>query len=378
MIRIDQQVRFYCKGLNQEYFFNKLLDKGIVLFDLKKINSLEFTFCIFLHYSRIVESMAVQNSILVLKKKKIGFFSYIKNFFLKFGILAGATVCSISFLLMENFVFRIDVFGNENITSKDIIAFLGSQNISIFSPIHNINCKETERLLIENFEEISSVSIVKKGMSLILNIKEKIAIPNQNYNDLIADFNGRIKSIKAISGTALKSAGDLVKKGDVLIQACVKNQHGEIINIEPKAEICCEIWLESEQLHHAEKYVYTETGRTQINKKISYSGITIFDNFKDVKFQNYEQAYSVKYIKNMILPLKIEYFTYKEIKKELITSCFQDVKDKILCECREIALQNAIENDIIIEERHLIDEQQFGVTSVKYLVLVERNLVYGE
>ena len=77
---------------------------------------------------------------------------------------------------------------------------------------------------------------------------------------------------------------------------------------------------------------------------------------------------------NLILPIEIEYIYYKEIKDKEIYKPFDENKEKILAECKEIALQNLEIDDIIKEEKHTVYNLNAGVYKVDYLLVVNKKL----
>ena len=93
-----------------------------------------------------------------------------------------------------------------------------------------------------------------------------------------------------------------------------------------------------------------------------------------MKFTDYEFEESVEYFsKNNILPLKISRKKYFEIEYLTINQNFEEVREEKLAEARQNALIYLQESEIIKEENYII-KSTGGITTVSYILTVQKNI----
>lgn len=233
-------------GLNQEKIFNKFLDSGINIYNLCRDSHSTATFSISPKNLNEVKNILTQNQITIDYIKKSGWVKYFSTIVARFGVLFGFVLSMVLLIICSQFILSIKIYGNDKIKAVEIIEFLNQNNIGSFTAKNFVDNEKLEFLIMQNFDEISMVSIIKKGASLIINIKEKV-LNNETenvYENIISTCNGRLTYVKLIDGTLLKNEGDLVRKGDVLVENYYLDSNGNKKQIKPKAEFKIEVWLE--------------------------------------------------------------------------------------------------------------------------------------
>ncbi|MDD3862275.1 MAG: sporulation protein YqfD, partial [Clostridia bacterium] len=339
-------------GLNQEKVFNKLLEKGIEVFALTRDSRSSAIFSVSPNNLKKTITILNQNQITVKDIKKQGLIKLYSGAISRFGILIGFCLSLILLFISNNFIFSIKIYGTEKIDSKEVIEFLDKNKIGIFTNKAMVKIENLEFLILQNFEDISLVSMIKKGTSLIINIKEKeIKEESKNFHNIISDYNGRILEMNLVSGTSLKKAGDIIRKGDLLVGGYYFDSLGNKNKIKPEADIKVEVWIENKSVHY-ENVVESEfTGNEIKLRSVSLFGLEIFGSNQENIFEKYEKHEKVKKITNLILPLKIKYITLKEIEMKHKFIPFEDVKDFLIEQSKQNALQKLSEDDIIKDEQ---------------------------
>ena len=87
------------------------------------------------------------------------------------------------------------------------------------------------------------VSIIKKGTSIIVNVKE-VRVPSIIANlgqqtHLISGFEGVVTQINVVQGTPLIKVGDVIKTGDALIAGYFDNIDGTKTSCIAMGEVFC-------------------------------------------------------------------------------------------------------------------------------------------
>ena len=138
----------------------------------------------------------------------------------RFGIYIGL-LCFVAMLAVSRmFIWRIDIVGNENITTSCIKEMLRKQGFFIGSFIPSVNTDRIEnRVLIES-DTVSWISVNIKGNAAEVQIRERQTgepdTPNRPAN-LIAAKSGVVEEVRIYSGLVVANAGKYVDKGDLLV-----------------------------------------------------------------------------------------------------------------------------------------------------------------
>lgn len=367
-------IKMEIQGLNQEKIFNKFTKEKIEIYDLKRLSYSNSVFKIKPQNFALSKKIIENNQAKLTTTKSIGLYNLYKIFLLRIGVAIGVFICLVMCFFANFLILKIEIMGNETIEKSQIIEYLISQNISIFSSKNVLDTEQIELDLMENFNKISMISVIEKGATLIINIKEKSSndeYTTGEYENLVSNFNGRITEFQLVSGTPLKNVGDIVKVGDVLVQSTYIDSAGNSQNIQAEAKISAEVWYESRTTHFDSVITTQATGEETNFYEISLMGLTIFSNKQANKYEKFEETITEKSFVNSILPLKIKYYKYIEMASIEIITDFNSVKDELIGDCKQNALQQVGQNDIIIKENCIITEE-FGYTKICYLVTVNK------
>ena len=219
------------------------------------------------------------------------------------------------------------------------------------------------------------VSVVKKGTSIIINLKEKLI--SDEIDDefkvgaILASEDGTIKNIKLIQGTLLVKAGDKVRAGDALVASYIVDSSGKRIPTQPKAEITFEFLLAGQSEHKEYSETEVRTGRSVSERIMSFLDKEIVTTKAEIPFKKYEVERNETYLSNSVLPLKYIILTYYELEEVTLTQNFSEVKDQKIEEAKKLAMARKKENDNVVYENFVITEKD-GRTIVDYVICVER------
>ena len=149
--------------------------------------------------------------------------------------------CCICLLFYSyTFVWKIELHGNEKISSNELLRYLEEHEITVGMKRNAIDCTEIEYLLRQNYNQLGWVSVYMDHASLCIEMKESLydefhdfPIKVDRAYHLIANKDAKIDSIITRSGTAVVEATMSVKKGDILVlgQCEIYDDIGEIKEI---------------------------------------------------------------------------------------------------------------------------------------------------
>ena len=375
MIRKQQRSHFKIKALNREKIFNKISQTFSVYNVKEKDGFVEFE--VDERDGDKVESLLNQQNVKIYSLVHKGFRKKMIAIFKMWGVIAGIIIACFLYALQYSFVFKIEVWGCDNLNQTEIISFV---NKNLSSRMKNlIDTKSIEIAIKDNFEQVSSVSVAIIGQSLIVNINEAV-IPNEMNDDfepLISSYDGLITQINLVQGTLNVKEGDIVRKGDILVYPYVVDGDGNEMPVQPKAEIMADVWVEQEEVFYEYQIVEQRTGRKVVCSQVTLWGLVVYSNTSENQFENYETEKSSCYLtENNILPLIYTKYTFYETKTIEIIKNFEEEKTTLFENLRQKTLIYLPENAIIKDEKTLVKEMA-GVYYLKCILTTSLDIGDG-
>ncbi len=355
------------EGLNLNRLFSSFNKHGIKVFDCSRPNYKTCEFGIkFLDYFKAKKLNLFKNFKLKIKRTfNLGFFvnNLIKNMGLYIGVIVATLIC----LIVSKTTLKINVLGIENIPEAEIIKSLNNFNVKTWQ-INTKSNEEIEKYLKQNNENISLVSVVKKGTNLIVNIKEKIEKQSTDISPICAEYNMVINSIEVGQGVSHVSVGDVVKKGDILVSPKQVLTNGEITKLKPLAKIDATVWITGNVEFKTKDVKYVKTGKKLVWSSYEFGGVQLFSSTPQLKFENYEKSVYNDYVfKNMFLPIKLNRTIFYETKAETITKNFEDNKAELIKQSVKLAYSKLPKGLNVANENTIISESNGNYYVTTYL-----------
>lgn len=331
----SKKVSLEVNGLNLDRLFKQLKRKNIEMFNIKRKTYKKLCFDVNNNQLKQVKQLTEKYDVKVLKRYGIPF---IKTFFKeRLGMLIGLGITLIIVAILSQFIWNIEIYGNEEVTNDEVLTALSESGIVIGQTMDEEKIERAEDYLESRLNKVSFVSLVKKGSSIIVNIKE-IRTPDimDNVNataNLISNFDGVITSVNLIQGTLMVDVGDVVKKGDVLIKGSFTGLNQNITNCVAMGEVFAKVWYTESVNFLTEEVVQVRTGNTCETVNLSLFGTSSKVRDANVNFNNYEEEQTEEFLfKNNLIPIKINKTIYYETMPETITKNFDDYKQNLLTE----------------------------------------------
>ena len=370
---IKNRTKLKVKGLNQERALNNI-SKTVNIYNFKRNEQNLSEFEVNFKDSKNIKTLLEKEGLEILTIKNGGFLHNLFEIFKRLGVIIGLAFVVLFYIIQYNFVLKIEVWGESSAECQQVKAFVQDNLQSNFK--NNISIEDLEILVRNNFDFVSSVSIAIVGQSLIVNLNPSV-LPDEmegQFKPIVSDYDGLITEINLIQGTLNCQVGDIVQKGDVLIMPYVTDSDGTVYDVEPRADIIADVWIESSISHYDYKIVQSRTGNIITTSQVLLGNLVIYDNSSEIAFTDYEsESYTEVLTKNLILPLYLKKTIYYEIETKEIFQPFEDVKETIIQEERQKALIFFDKNDIIINENVTLSESA-GCHIVNYTITVSKNI----
>ncbi len=359
-------------GVNISKLFKLLKKNNIEMFGIERTDYKTIFFTV--KASKLKKLFAIlKNSCYTISVEKYyGTIKYLQFFKKRFGYVIGAVVFASILILSNFFVSDVKVYGTKTISPAEILLTLEKSGLKKGAILSKFSTDEICAILDKNFENISLVSVIKKGTQVVINIKEKQTIDESfdvSKNDIIATKDGKILEINVVQGTANFKQGECFKAGDILVSGSFKDIHGNVVDCKAQASIKALISYETSQDYLESYTANVRTGKSITNSSFSIFGKEFLSSNKKVGFENYEVVKTEKMLfNNNFLPLKIISTTYFELEQKLVEQSFENDKisiiDNLKSKTHDLVKDKKIEN-----EYEKIEKIENGY-NVKYIVEV--------
>ena len=375
MIRKKARSHFKIKSLNREKIFNKI-SQQFVIYDVKQRDGF-IEFEVDESDGEEVEKFLNQQNVKIYSAVHKGLRRKILNILKMWGVVAGLAIGIALYSLQYFFVFKIEVWGCDELNESEVANFVKENMASRFKG--NIDTQRLEISIRDNFELVSSVSVAIVGQSLIVNINEAI-LPeelNGEFEPIVSQYDGLVTEINLVQGTLNVKQGDIVQKGDILVYPYIIDGDGEQRPVQPKAEIFADVWVEKEDVFYEYQIVEERTGRKIECSEVTLFGLVIYSNTNENTFESFESEKTSSYIaENNILPLIYTKYTFYETKTTEIIRNFEQEKDDLFENLRQKTLIYLPENAIIKDEKSSVKEMA-GVFYLSYIITTSLDIGEG-
>lgn len=253
-------------------------------------------------------------------------------------------------LFTSRFIWNIEIIGNDNIPTEELINSLNKNGLKTGEYKSNIDTKKIINELRLERNDLAWVGISINGTNATVKIVEANSKPNivdeNEYCNIVSDKEGIIEKISANNGTIQVQKGDVIQKGTILIGGWIEGKYTGIRYVHSSGEITAKVWYSQKAKVHLKQTVKEETGNIETKYGIKINNFTI--NFYKTlsKFQNYDTMYTNKKVKifsDFYIPVELIKYDNYETKYKDVEYNFEEAKE-IAKSVAEERLLEQIEN----------------------------------
>lgn len=351
-----------------EEFLNLIYNRGIKLNKVQRLDINLLQIVVELKdYKKVKEiSEKTRAKIKIIGRKGIGFILIkLRN---RISILIGGIIFIFLTYYLSTFIWGIDIKTQKNIPPYNIRAELNTLGIKPGISKKSINVYDLEKKLIEKNNDIMWVRVRIYGSHLKINVAERQEPPqivrNDNAGDVVAKQDGYILRIYTRSGTAVVKAGDVVKKGQVLIKGQQGNEEN-VYNVHADGDVIAETFNERIIDVSLTKHVRKRTGKKIENYYLDIGNKKFYLKKSENKFKKYDKIVSG----NLFVKKEVYYEVLDTIQKlnkqKLIDNATDDMYKKL---CSEFDKSVKIKNKVV-------DTNIKGdICTIRILVTTEENI----
>lgn len=329
-IHIVSTVKFYAIGAYNEEFLSELISIGIKIREIQVENNVLYGTAKRKDYKIIARTARKYNTRTKVLERK-GIYYKLKKQNKKIGIIYGITLGLIIILIMQNFLWKIQIHNYSGNAESLILEICKDCGIGLGNLSSKADDKKAEILLKKSLSEISWVNVEINGSRADIYIQTSEEI-NKNEKSLktpcniIADKTGIIVETEVYSGTLLYKKGSAVSKGNIIVSGVVNDGANNISLTHANAKIIANF---NENVEFRQEYVTDEivnTDQKEIEKELKLFGfvIPLTDRIEDTLNKICAEETNICKIFGIEMPWMIKTNTYTAYKTITVTRTVDD------------------------------------------------------
>lgn len=270
---------------------------------------------------------------------------------------------------LSTFIWAVEIQDGGNISPFDLRMELKNLGVEPGINKSKIDVYELEKKLESYNRELLWVRLRTEGSTLKVAFEEKINSPKikqENNNICIAKMGGEIKRIYVTSGTAKVEVGDIVKKGDVLINP-IEGKEGTEYETPAEGVVIASTFYEKEmevqisgkklvRSGNEDKEIYFEIFKHKIYIKKATNSFDYYDKIEE----NKKIFKTVNYYEKVEEEINIE-------KQLAINKCVESLKESLL---KELINDSKVTGNSV----YVKDGEENGKIRVLVTFLVEQDI----
>lgn len=348
-------VRIRVEGFFIERFINMCISKRILLMDIQREkSSIMYAKVGLADYKKLRQIAKKTKSKIKIQSRK-GLPFILHKYRKRKIFLALFMVIIIGIIISSNYIWNIEVVGNVNISTREIIQSLEASGLTIGTSKNDIDTDTIINKIRLSRDDVAWIGITVKGTNAIVKVKEADKAPNildeNKYCNIIADKTGMITKINVQNGTATVKVGDIVEKGMTLVNGYLEGKYTGTRYVHGAAEIEAKIWYTKKEKASLVQQIAVQTGNEEKKYSIKFkkNKINLFKTLS--KFEKYDTINEDKKLmlfSNFYLPIEIIKTTNKEYVLQEITYTEEQVIEILTKKLKKELLQEIKEQNNIV------------------------------
>jgi similar to stage IV sporulation protein len=348
-------------GFSVERFLNLAIHKGIYLWGIKR-NAKGIILNVGIKGFKLLKPCAKKTKCHIKIITKIGLPFVLHKYRKRKILVSGILFFIVILYFLSSFIWTIEITGTNRIDKKDIIDYSVESGLKPGAYKNHMDLRQLEKKFMNNFPDISWISISVKGTKAKIELTETIEktqiIDRTKPCDLVAAKNGLIISIVTNAGTPKVKVKDVVEKGDLLVSGQLLIGEGaeqKIEYVHASAKIKAKLWYEfdlSENIKYNEK-IYT--GQTKKGYSINIKDKKINLLKASVSYSNCDKISNVKKLDfggDFEFPISLVVDEYKEYTLDEKTRTEEQIK-KIIGAQIEDLVKNKLDQNVEIVDKNI-------------------------
>ena len=255
--------RFTLTGLNLERFLNLLLKNGIPLLRAERRSSRAMVCECHSADLRKLRQLAEERGLGISDVQPLGLSSWLAFLRSRPGIPLGIALCLIIALTLSQFVWKVEIHGAASYHAE-IVSYLEENGFAPGLRRSRVDAKALERELTYRYPEIAWFHVYVSGVKMVVDVTPGVAppdLPKDTPGDVRASRGGIVTSIQVFAGTAKVRPGDVVQKGQILIEGYERAADDQFTAVSAQGVVMARCWESHTVAVACYEITSEETGR---------------------------------------------------------------------------------------------------------------------
>ncbi len=362
-------------GFFVERLINLLKQNGIDIWDIKYLNVGEVTFKVNSRNFKNIKPYIKKSKckIKIISKRGI----YFEMFRYRKRRVAIYLICGflIIYLLFSNFIWNIEIVGNNKIAKDTILTLLNECKVRIGAYKGKISKGKVSDYIRANLYDAAWIGVDIKGTTIEIKVEEKIISTEEDKSiigDIVAKKDAIITKLIADNGTAKYLTGSYIEKGSVLIEGTIYSELIGETKVHASGIARGEVEYKFEKEYALKNTIKEKTGKSMF-------GIGASINNKEFilkclpKKNKYDITSKVRMFRFLGVNISLIFNTYEEyILKDIVNT-----KESLIIQGEresDLFLNQILTNDSKVKDKNVeIIDTKDGI-KYKLTVIVEENI----
>lgn len=182
-------------------------------------------------------------------------------------------VVCVAVYLINKRIWSIEIQGNKEVSLNEIYQELEQENLKKGILKDELDFAKIKSNIYQRRSDILWLGFSLKGTTLKVEVIERKNPEEDEFKNkpcnIVADKSGIIESIYVKEGTANAQKGDVIYKGDLLVNGVVTSEHSDNRYVSANAEISLKTWYEGKVAIPYEKTLLIKSGNRHNTYKLS-------------------------------------------------------------------------------------------------------------
>lgn len=350
-----------------ERIINLLWNKGVIIKNVRKVNISTVRFYISIRdYKHLEESAKATNSkIRITSRSGMHFIIMKVKRYLSFA--AGSVLFLVLIYYMSTFIWSIEIETEKYLSPYEVRKYLMDLGVR-----PGIKKKDTSVARIEEEmkkrEDIMWIRARVEGSKMKIKVAERKSPPiieeDNSINSIISKMDGEVIRVYTVSGTAIVKPGDLVKKGDILINA-EQGKEGATYITKAEGDVIAKTFYEFNKSIKLKGTLKEPTGNMKEERYIYIYGKKLYLKKYNNEYKNYKSIEdSGKFIKKVIY-YELKEINFEKDENQVIKQSTEELKEQLI---KELPIDCKILDSIINKEK--IED----ALNLNVIFIVEQNI----
>ena len=327
----ENEVDFIIEGAETERILKYCSDKGLKINNLKKDGYKLFGSLRAKDYKKL-KKIRIKYGLKIKIINKRGYYFFIKKIQTKAGIVFGLIFVILSSIILNKFIWEINIYGNKDVDAETIIQSAEEMGLKKGTLSKKHDSQTVEWYIMNENEGLALVEVNIQGSCANILVREATKPAEMKSDDdmpvnIIASRYGVIRKMDVFDGQDAVKVGDAVMKGDLLVSAVYEDRHNKLTLKHARANIIAETDYSIEVEFPLEQIIEK---RGNINKKtyeIDFMGLKIkLGNIKNQSDYIVEEEFDLHFLW-IKLPINLIIKRYYDVKYNTITYNFEQGRE---------------------------------------------------